>query len=906
MQNSASDLQKEKNRGDFIMKLNLTDKNKAASLKAMGIQLPAEDLPMNYFQELLNDQLGRDFFNYLQDAQKWSFPECKERNAYRWLRFDRLPIPPAQAENYDLMNKWQSVLSAAHANGNQIAFLLTRNGGETSIYLGAFDSKTGKGDQAVKQLEQTAKVHMQGAAFSRIEKDEHIQNFMNSLGSCGVVTGLPSSRFEKADQINLLQTMDRLTYGIREKGIRGESLERSYAVLVLAEPADDMQISQLMTRFCELRSDVHKYVAANVSENANTGGFNSTSVGASMDVSKSLLGSLPVIGSLLEGANVGVNVSAGKAFGKTFSSGSSVSHEERNYVAGACEELIEKHTKRLQNGRSLGFWNTGVYVLGDANETVDTVLGMLRSIYAGKESYIEPIRIFNAGNNAKVKSYLKNMQLLPLPISDKNKAELTKLFDMKNGWHVFGSLYESFSTPMNTAELSLATSLPRRDVPGLRFVRNAVKMAANAPVLSEQEFRRIHLGEVYDLGVPTGIQYYLDADSLVRHVLNDGITGFGKSTTTQKILDGLSKLKIPWLVIEPVKTDYVEEAIEHNKHCRPEEKIHIYMPGYTKFRGQKLETMQFNPFQPCAPEGALLNMQGHLDALASLLTASVSMGEVLPLLMKEALQELANTALGVDPETGKLIANSNEADPKHIQGYPKFSQLIHVVQKLMERRGYAAENHRNLTAAMETRIRSLLDGWKEDFFDAPVSTPGKDLFGRKVIINLIGIEADEDKAFFMSLILRALSEYRSSSYYYVDDYYKEMKEHGDRLMHFTVVEEAHRLIAAPQASFVGTANPQAATASMFSNMLREIRKWGEGLMIVDQQPSCLIPDAIKNTSLKIIHRMPAEDDRKVVGACMNLNPEQTELIAALERGQVILSSELDDAALWIQVEKSKK
>ena len=44
---------------------------------------------------------------------------------------------------------------------------------------------------------------------------------------------------------------------------------------------------------------------------------------------------------------------------------------------------------------------------------------------------------------------------------------------------------------------------------------------------------------------------------------------------------------------------------------------------------------------------------------------------------------------------------------------------------------------------------------------------------------------------------------------------------------------------------------------MFSNMLREIRKWGEGLMIVDQQPSQLIPDAIKNTDLKIIHRMPA-------------------------------------------------
>ena len=399
----------------------------------------------------------------------------------------------------------------------------------------------------------------------------------------------------------------------------------------------------------------------------------------------------------------------------------------------------------------------------------------------------------------------------------------------------------------------------------------------------------------------TGLEYRLNIDNLVRHVLNDGITGYGKSTTTLSMLSGISGWGVPWLVIEPVKTDYVEWAMEYNKTRPQKDRIAIYMPGYDQFYGQKLETMRLNPFQPCAPVGVPLNIQGHLDALASLLTASVSMGEVLPLLMKEALQDLADNALGPDPATGRPIANSNQADPALIQAYPGFSELLDVVRALMESRGYAAENHQNITAAMETRIKSLLQGWKQDFFDAPSSTPGEELFGRKAIINLIGIESDEDKAFFMSLILRALSEYRSASYYYLPQYRKALQS-GDKLMHLTVVEEAHRLIALPSIHLDG-ANPQGATAAMFSNMLREIRKWGEGLMIVDQQPSQLIPDAIKDTDLKIIHRMPSLDDRRAVGNCMGLNQEQIDLIAALDRGEVIISSSHDDAALWVKVDR---
>lgn len=869
------------------------------------------ELPAEFFPMLLGDQLGRDFFNRIGTSE-WNLPSCEQRSSFKWLRIDRLPIHPSQSEKYDLLEKWQSVLSAIHTMKSEFALALIRYRGRTQVFLGTCrEDETG--DAAVERLALAARVHMQGISFEVVQNNSVLQEKLDKLPYTGIVTGIPSPRYQNEERINLLQTLDKLSYGVRD----GNGLEEDYALVVIAHPSDDGQIASLTNTLLKLRGEIHGNVSVNVSKSASesTQVSGGVSVGAGQVLSAlcraagSVVGTMvaPGIGTMI-GSSVGskagkkfANVGLSVSVAHTWQTDWSVSREERNDIAKHCEDLVTKHIERMKRGRSLGFWNTGVYVLGESADTVEAVLGMLRSVYAGQDTYLEPIRAFNTGRNPQISSYVKNMRLLPLPGDFDARREMGEMYGLKDGWHILGPLYESFSTPLTTQELSITTSLPRQDVPGLRFVSNAVKMAANPPVLPPN-CRKIPLGKIIDLGVPTGMEYFLNADSLVRHVLNDGLTGYGKSTTTHRILDGVGTHRIPWLVIEPVKTDYVEWAMQHNRSCKPEDRIFIYMPGYDHFFGQPLEHMCFNPFQPCAPEGVPLNIQGHLDALASLLTASVSMGEVLPLLMKEALQDLLNDSLGVDLN-GRWIANKNQANPAEIQGYPKFSQLLDAVRNLMRARGYAAENHQNLTAAMETRIKSLLIGWKREFFDAAQSTRGEELFGRKVIINLIGIESDEDKAFFMSLILRALTEYRSASYYYKPEYYEAL-QHGDRLMHFTVVEEAHRLIAMPKTAYAGEANPQAATAGMFSNMLREVRKWGEGLMIVDQQPSNLIPDAIKNTNLKIVHRMPAEDDRRAVGECMGLNKEQTELIAALGIGEAIVSSESDAAALWVKVDRT--
>ena len=121
---------------------------------------------------------------------------------------------------------------------------------------------------------------------------------------------------------------------------------------------------------------------------------------------------------------------------------------------------------------------------------------------------------------------------------------------------------------------------------------------------------------------------------------------------------------------------------------------------------------------------------------------------------------------------------------------------------------------------------------------------------------------DRDKAFLMGAMLIRLTEHLRLR--------APRRRPGCRrgLRHLTVIEEAHRLLRQPPP---GTgAGPAAQATEMFADLLAEIRAYGEGLVIAEQIPAKLIPDVIKNTAVKIVHRLPARDDRDTVGATMNL------------------------------------
>ena len=201
-----------------------------------------------------------------------------------------------------------------------------------------------------------------------------------------------------------------------------------------------------------------------------------------------------------------------------------------------------------------------------------------------------------------------------------------------------------------------------------------------------------------------------------------------------------------------------------------------------------------------------------------------------------------------------------------------------------------------MKACLNTRIDSLKRGWKGEMLNVQKSTPWEDLFERPVIINLSYVGDDVDKGFFMSLILQFLYEYLTSK-----AECGKVDFNSNDCHHFTVIEEAHRVMMKCD----NPEMPQYKTAMMFSNMLSEIRAYGEGMLLVDQVPTRLIPDAIKNTNTKITHRLVSEDDVKAVSESMGISKEQRKLIPKLLVGQCLISTSLTTDKHWVQVNKAK-
>jgi hypothetical protein len=94
---------------------------------------------------------------------------------------------------------------------------------------------------------------------------------------------------------------------------------------------------------------------------------------------------------------------------------------------------------------------------------------------------------------------------------------------------------------------------------------------------------------------------------------------------------------------------------------------------------------------------------------------------------------------------------------------------------------------------------------------------------------------------------------------------------------------------------------RAQAVESFSNLLAEIRAYGQGIVVVDQVPTKLAPDVVKNTNLKIAHRIVEEADRKVLAGSMSMSASQMAALASLARGEAAVFGDGDDAPVLVHM-----
>lgn len=405
--------------------------------------------------------------------------------------------------------------------------------------------------------------------------------------------------------------------------------------------------------------------------------------------------------------------------------------------------------------------------------------------------------------------------------------------------------------------LASLTRPPVREVPGVRVVKSP------RFDLTAETAGPVQVGELLDAHLLPCGQWSIPLSSLNRHAFVCGATGSGKSQTIRTLLEALSTAdkRVPWLVIEPAKAEYAGLA----GRVPADQDVVVLRPG-----APGLIPGGLNPLEPEPGFG----LQTHIDLVQALFMAAFEADEPFPQVLSRALLRCYQDRrwnLG----TGEPAQSWHIHSPRRPPAWPTLSDLQVAARQVVDDIGYGREVADNVRGFIDVRIGSLRLGSPGRFFEGGHPLDIGALLEQNVVIELEGLGSDADKAFLIGVVLVRLVEHL-----------RVHRANATGLMHLTVIEEAHRLL-----KNVPPGSPAAQAVSLFADLLAEIRAYGEGVAVAEQIPSKIIPDVVKNSAVKVMHRLPATDDRDFVGATMNLDNAGSEYVVTLRPGMAAVHAD---------------
>ena len=409
---------------------------------------------------------------------------------------------------------------------------------------------------------------------------------------------------------------------------------------------------------------------------------------------------------------------------------------------------------------------------------------------------------------------------------------------------------------------------PEREMPGIRL-----PLRPDFDVTQETAAGRaaITVGEILDRNRRPAGSLTLPLDSLNRHVFVSGATGSGKSQTVRALLEAATAAGIPWLVVEPAKAEYRLMAARLAGTGGPG----AAMARVVRIRPGESDAIAagLNPLEPAADgTGRRFPLQTHADLVKALFIASFRSDEPFPQVLSAALTRVYEEA-GWDLALGETIAA--DANP----GYPNLTDLQRAAISVVREIGYSQRITDDVLGFIKVRLSSLRLGTTGRFLEGGHQLDFGALLDGNAVLEIEDVGDDSDKAFLMGTVLIRLAEHLRMA--------NRARPAGSAgsagLRHLTVIEEAHRLLRRQETG--APAGAAAHAVEMFAGLLAEIRAYGEGLIIAEQIPDRLVPDVIKNTAVKITHRLPAADDREAVGATMNMTQAQNRFLVTLNPGE---------------------
>ena len=824
--------------------------------------------------------------NIIKEPYNTGFPAegGLRSNQYSFYKINKVSYD----EEYPRREAFENVLLTMDNEAFNFVYILNGNPCGIDLYIGIVENSNenntvlGTRMSAVRYGENIAeafKGNFNGSELEELKADKiksEIIEYSSLYKHAGLITGVPSIDETNGENYDF-QGIDRLI-----NSLMGEE----WRIVIVCEPVSKSEIAKIRDNVYELYNRLSVWAKQNIQQSISEG----TNEGLSKNKSDS------------RGKNQGVNdsvttnkgknrtdgddsYSSGTGKTKGTSKGTSENHTEGITLstgknkstsravtvewANKCVQEMMKYIddellERMKNGLSKRMFKTSLQYMAKEPVVANRLKVGLMSLFQGENPSYSPLRdtqldLNNIQNYRVLKSYQNTYVYSDTLPADKLTLLGRPFFDKCIG-------VNTFLTPR---EISLLAGIPQKEVPGL-ILKESVGFGLNEKPIDNED--KINLGYLVQKGrILNKMPFYLDKDALVKHVFIAGVTGSGKTTTCHRLL---AAAKVPFMVIEPAKTEY-RTLINNEKFS---DDLVVFTVG-----NEKLAPFRINPFE--VVKGELIT--GHIDMLKATFTSAFPMEASMPQLLEEAMYSCYE-AMGWDIETN---TNDYYDDPyaPDADAFPQLSDLLKAMEKVVDNKNFDERLRKDYIGSLVSRLSNLTVGSKGLMLNCKKSVDFNYLAHHNVILELEDIKSPEEKALIMGFVLSRMSAV-----------IKNEHKKDSNYRHITLVEEAHRLLSKVD---YGDSGSKKVAVETFTDLLAEVRKYGEGLIIVDQIPNKLAPEVLKNTNTKIIHRILAKDDKETVGDTMLMNDKQKDYLSSLEKGHTIIFAENTDNPVNVYVEK---
>lgn len=778
--------------------------------------------------------------------------------------------------------RFQNILAAASHSGLSVALVLSSKKGNSDVFLGFKNESTT--NNSPELFESIVNGILPG---KRIKLDETItiSSLADGYRHGGMVTGVPTLKKDEDKQKFNLSSVARSLYG------------REYLLAIISRPVSEIEKQNSFVELIQLRDNLHTLVRQTVGEEKGTGSASTTSSSTTKGESKTSGHSIGLGGMVGGGIASGVSKNGGLAFilnagmssfnaqnylggitpsysyntSKTESQSEtageskgiseqqsrSVTVEHQNGIAFELEKIAGQYIERMVQGFSSGYWETSITFATQDKIGSDVLAGtFVGELSKPSDKLLPPPRIYQ--------DTLGDKTLFIPKVSSSNP-----LFP------------KSLSSYITSEELSFVSSPPVESVPGFEIQ----KMPALALTDSGKKDGMV-LGSITDHGNPIRDNYlYLSKNDLNKHLFVCGLTGSGKTTTVKHILKTLVENEgTPFLVLESAKRDY-RQLLANDAFKKS---LNIFTIG-----DATVSPIRFNPFY--IQEG--VHPLVHIDYLKAIFNASFSLYGPMPSIVEKCLHTIYikkgwDLTLGTHPNFVDSKGNYDGERYKfedHFYCFPTLTDLKDEVDRYIKTElDYKGELRDNIRTAIIVRLESLCVGAKGLMFNTHDFFSIEKLLSQNTILEMENLADDDDKAFFVGLALVLISEYRQKENPAVNP---GMGNKG--LRHFMVIEEAHRLLKNIETERTSEmmGNPKGKAVEVFCNILAEMRSLGQGVAVVEQIPSKISPDVIKNSNTKIVHRLVSKDDQSLLAGSLSIDDYDALYLNRLKTGHALCHKE---------------